>query len=131
MDGLQSSCYFQVLQSLYQHFGDCTKSTNYNWYNCHFHVLQVFQFIIIIIYLGSQMLYSRIQISLDLWFHSNKKHTRLEKGSIWPDVSLKAATKKMNKMRLCARGSAQGFQARMQGINSTNCPFSTNHKSSP
>ena len=22
----------------YQSFGDCTKSTNYNWYNRHFHV---------------------------------------------------------------------------------------------
>ena len=25
-------------------FGDCTKSTNHDWYNCHFHVLQLFQF---------------------------------------------------------------------------------------
>ena len=25
-------------------FGHCTTSTNYNWYNRHFHVLQVFQF---------------------------------------------------------------------------------------
>ena len=23
---------------LYQFFGDCTKSSNYNWYHCHFHV---------------------------------------------------------------------------------------------
>ena len=27
-----------------QSFGDCTKSTNYNWYNRHFHVLQFFPF---------------------------------------------------------------------------------------
>ena len=39
-----SSSYFQVLQSLYQSFDDCTKSTNYNWYNRHFHVPQFFQF---------------------------------------------------------------------------------------
>ena len=26
-------------------FGDCTKSTNYNWYNCHFHVPQFLQFL--------------------------------------------------------------------------------------
>ena len=31
--------YFQVFQSLYQPFGDCIKSTNYNWYHRHFHVL--------------------------------------------------------------------------------------------
>ena len=24
-------------------FGDCTKSTNYNWYHCHLHVPQFFQ----------------------------------------------------------------------------------------
>ena len=27
-----------------QSFGDCTKSTNYNWYNHHFHISQFFQF---------------------------------------------------------------------------------------
>ena len=42
----------------------------------------------------------------------------LEKGSIQPDVSLMAAAEKMNKMRLCTRGSAQGFWVRMQEINS-------------
>ena len=36
------SRYFQVLQSLYQSFGDCTKSSNYNWYNRHFHMPQFF-----------------------------------------------------------------------------------------
>ena len=35
---------FQVLQSVCQSFGDCTKSTNYNWYNHHFHVPHIFQF---------------------------------------------------------------------------------------
>ena len=28
----------EVLQSLYQSCGDCTKNTNYNWYNRHFYV---------------------------------------------------------------------------------------------
>ena len=42
LDSLHPSRYFQLLQSLYQSFGDCTKSTNYNWYNRHFHVLQFF-----------------------------------------------------------------------------------------
>ena len=42
LDCLLSSSYFQVLQSLYQSFGDCTKSTNYNWYNCQFHVPHLF-----------------------------------------------------------------------------------------
>ena len=39
LDGLHSSSYFLVLQSLFQSFGDCTKSTNHNWHKCHFHVL--------------------------------------------------------------------------------------------
>ena len=42
MDVLHSSSYFQVPQSLYQSFGDCTKSTNYNWYHHHFHIPQFF-----------------------------------------------------------------------------------------
>ena len=32
---LQSSFYFQVLQSLYKYFADCTECTNYNWYHRH------------------------------------------------------------------------------------------------
>ena len=36
------STYFQVLLSLYQSFGCCIKSTNYNWYKRHFHVPQFF-----------------------------------------------------------------------------------------
>ena len=40
LDSLPLSCYFQVRQSLYQSFDDCKKSTNYNWYNRHFHVPQ-------------------------------------------------------------------------------------------
>ena len=43
LDGYHSSSYFRVLQSLYQSFRDCTKSTNYNCYNRHFHVPQFFQ----------------------------------------------------------------------------------------
>ena len=30
---------FHVFQSLYQFFGDCAKSSNYNWYHYHFHIL--------------------------------------------------------------------------------------------
>ena len=41
-DSLQPSSYFQILQSLYQSFGDYTKSTNYNWYFRHFHLPQFF-----------------------------------------------------------------------------------------
>ena len=40
---MHSSSDFQVLQSLYQSSGDCTKDINYNWYNSHFHVPQFFQ----------------------------------------------------------------------------------------
>ena len=42
LDGLYSFSYCQVLQSLYQFSGDCTKSTYYNWYYRHFHVVQLF-----------------------------------------------------------------------------------------
>ena len=42
LDSFHPSRYFQVLQSLYQSFGDCTKNTN--WHNHHFHVPQFFQF---------------------------------------------------------------------------------------
>ena len=42
LDCLHLSRYFQVLQSVYQSFSDSTKSTNYNWYNRHFHVPQFF-----------------------------------------------------------------------------------------
>ena len=44
LDGLYSSSYFPVLQSLYQSFGACTKRINDNWYNCHFHVPHFFLF---------------------------------------------------------------------------------------
>ena len=37
--GLHSSSHFQVLQSLYQFFGDCTKYADYNW--CHRHFLSL------------------------------------------------------------------------------------------
>ena len=33
-----------ISKSLYHSFGDCTKSTNYNWYNCYFRVQQFFLF---------------------------------------------------------------------------------------
>ena len=44
LDYLDSSSNFSVLESFYQSFSDCTKSTNYNLYNRHFQVLQVFHF---------------------------------------------------------------------------------------
>ena len=44
LDGHHTSTYFQILQSLYQSFGDCIESTNYYWHNRHFHVPQFFQF---------------------------------------------------------------------------------------
>ena len=31
-----------ISKFMYQSFGDCTKSTIYNWYHYHFHVLQFF-----------------------------------------------------------------------------------------
>ena len=36
LDGLHLSCYFLAFQLLYQSFGDCTESTNYNWYHRHY-----------------------------------------------------------------------------------------------
>ena len=42
LDSPHLSPYFQVIQSLYESFGDCTKSTNNNWYNLLFHVSQFF-----------------------------------------------------------------------------------------
>ena len=56
--------------------------------------------------------------SLPIYDFIQKTYTWLEKGSIQPDVSLMAAAETMNKMCLCARGSTQGFQVRMQEINS-------------
>ena len=44
LDDLHLSSCFQVLQSLYQSFGECTKCPNYNWYHRHFHVPKFFQF---------------------------------------------------------------------------------------
>ena len=44
LDGLHSSSYFHVLQSLYQTFGDGTECTNHNWYHCRFHVPSFYQF---------------------------------------------------------------------------------------
>ena len=39
---LHSSSNFQILQFLYQSFGDCTVHANYNWYHHDFHVPQFF-----------------------------------------------------------------------------------------
>ena len=38
--GSEVNMQHQVLQFLYQSFGDCTKSTNYNWYYRYFYVPQ-------------------------------------------------------------------------------------------
>ena len=37
LDGLHSSSYFQILQSLYWSWGDYNTSTNYNWYKLHYY----------------------------------------------------------------------------------------------
>ena len=42
LDGLHWFSYFQILQSLYQSFGDCTERINQNWFHRHFHVSQLF-----------------------------------------------------------------------------------------
>ena len=44
LDCLHSFSYFQVLRSLYQTFGHCTKSSNYNSYHRHLHVAYFFYF---------------------------------------------------------------------------------------
>ena len=38
LDGLYLSYYFQVLQSLYQSFSNCTEHADYSWYHYLFHV---------------------------------------------------------------------------------------------
>ena len=43
LDGFHASSYFQVVQFLRPSFGDCTKSTNQNWY--HRYCATVFQFL--------------------------------------------------------------------------------------
>ena len=45
LDGIISSSYLQVLQFLYQSFGDYTKRNNYKWYHRLFHVLLFFSVI--------------------------------------------------------------------------------------
>ena len=40
-DGLHSFTYFQILQILYQSFGDWNKSTNHNWYTINFMIHSV------------------------------------------------------------------------------------------
>ena len=43
LDSLHPFCYFQVVQALYQSFGDWTMCPNYTSHNRHFHVPQIFQ----------------------------------------------------------------------------------------
>ena len=42
LDGFNPDSYFQVLQSLYQFFGNCTECANYNWFHCHFIIIIIF-----------------------------------------------------------------------------------------
>ena len=42
LDGHHLFSYFQVLQSLYRSFNDCTGRSNYKWYHRHFHVPKFF-----------------------------------------------------------------------------------------
>ena len=44
LDSHYLSSNFQILNSFYQTFGDCTKRTNYNWYNRLFNAPRLFQF---------------------------------------------------------------------------------------
>ena len=37
-ESFHSSYSFQAIQSSFQSFDNCTKSSNCNWYHCHFHV---------------------------------------------------------------------------------------------
>ena len=73
LDGLHSSSYFQAIQSLYQSFGDCTKSVIFNWYHSHFHVPQFFQFPnkvqVLILLLVFFQFYS--VVSREIKFHSS------------------------------------------------------------
>ena len=65
LDSLRLARYFQVLQSLYQPFSDCTQSTNYNWYSRHFRVPQIIIIIIIIINIIIIVVYSAVMTYLD------------------------------------------------------------------
>ena len=71
MDGLNSSSYFQVLQSLYRSFGDCTKRTKYDWHHRHFHVPQFFNFLTRSMYLS----FFSLSFSFTLWLIGTTKST--------------------------------------------------------
>ena len=64
LDGFHRPSYFHVLQSLYQSFGDCTMSINYNCFNCHFHVPHFFRFpskvVVLILLFAFFQLYSAV-----------------------------------------------------------------------
>ena len=71
MEGLHSSSNFQVLQTLYQSFVDCTKRANYNGYHRHFHVPQFFQFFFLFAFFRFYPVVSRngkVRYSADLLF---------------------------------------------------------------
>ena len=73
VDGLYLFFDFQVFQSLYRAFGNCSERTNYNWYHRHFHVplffsslamsryLSLFSlsFIFTVVHLNGKVQYSR------------------------------------------------------------------------
>ena len=67
-DGLHSFRYFQVLQSVYQSFGDCTQGTNYNWYNRHFHILQFLA-------RSSHIFFFSLSFNFTLWSAGTAKFT--------------------------------------------------------
>ena len=68
LDGLHLSSYFQVLYSLYQSFGDCSKRTNYKWYKRHFHVPQFFSKV------GSRYLsFFSLSFNFTLWSAGTEK----------------------------------------------------------
>ena len=63
-----------ILQSFYQSFGDCIKSTNYSRYNCHFHVPQFFQFLSNI----EALILFRHSSNFTLWSAGTRKSTILQ-----------------------------------------------------
>ena len=81
LDSLHSSSYFQVLKSS----SDCTKSTNYNWYNRRFHVPLFFQFpskVLVLILLYHLFIYLSIYsfVCVSFFFHL------ISKAFITPDI---------------------------------------------
>ena len=112
MDGLLSSCYFQILLPLYQSFADYTKSTNYNMYHRPFHVPRFFQFpskVLVLIplfafiffYILGTFLFSFL---LFLYFSSLTSSSSLSNSAIQNSNKYKLATFSIATKPRCRRG---------------------------